>query len=373
MMASWMPNVWARGSPQESAAPDARESSPGPIGELRDGVLAQAIVDTVREPLLVLDKNQRVIAASRSFYENFQVDREDTRGQLLYSLGNGQWAIPALRTLLEKILPEESVMNGYEVEHQFPVIGRRTMLLNARTVISEGNADPAVLLAIEDITDRRTVERELAQLLRQKELLLEEMQHRIANSLQIIASILLLKARSVQSDETRGHLQDAHKRVLSVAAVQQHLQGSGHGEPIAVGPYLTKLCATLASSMIGESGPVTLETKVAGGTVVSSEAVSIGLIVIESVINALKHAFPAGKTDGRIVVAYETNGPAWTLSIADNGVGKPTVGATDAKSGLGTSIVQALAKELQATIDFRSDEHGTTVSIIHAAETASRT
>ena len=129
--------------------------------------------------------------------------------------------------------------------------------------------------------------------MRQKELLLEEMQHRIANSLQIIASILLLKARSVQSEETRGHLQDAHKRVMSVAAVQQHLQASGHGEPIAVGPYLSKLCATLAQSMIGETRPVALETKVSGGTVVSSEAVSIGLIVIESVINALKHAFPA--------------------------------------------------------------------------------
>jgi chemotaxis protein methyltransferase CheR len=122
------------------------------------------------------------------------------------------------------------------------------MLLNARTVISENSADDAMLLAIEDVSERRAHERELEHLVRQKELLLEEMRHRIANSLQIIASILLLKARSVQSDETRGHLQDAHKRVLSVAAVQQHLQGSGHGEPIAVGPYLSKLCATLAAS-----------------------------------------------------------------------------------------------------------------------------
>ena len=203
--------------------------------------------------------------------------------------------------------------------------------------------------------------------MRQKELLLEEMRHRIANSLQIIASILLLKARSVQSDETRGHLQDAHKRVMSVAAVQQHLQASGHGEPIAVGPYLSKLCATLAVSMIGETRPVALETKVSGGTVVSSEAVSIGLIVIESVINALKHAFPQTKTDGRIVVAYDTNGPDWTLSIADNGVGKPHEGAVDATSGLGTSIVQSLAKELDASVDFVSDKHGTTVSIKHVA------
>ena len=154
--------------------------------------------------------------------------------------------------------------------------------------------------------------------------------------------------------------------MLSVAAVQQHLQASGRGEAIAVGPFLAKLCAALAESMIGETRPVSLETKVSGGTVVSSEAVSIGLVVIESVINAVKHAFPQDKTDGRIVVAYETAGSGWTLSIADNGVGKPQEGAADAKSGLGTSIVQALAKELDASVEFVSDQHGTTVSITHA-------
>lgn len=338
----------------------------GPFAAIEDGrALAQAIVDTVREPLLVLDKDLRVIAASRSFYDTFRADPQDTQGRLLYTLGDRQWDIPALRMLLEKILPEQFVMDGYEVEHDFPIIGRRTMLLNARTVFSESNAHTALLLAIEDISERRAVERELAQLMRQKELLLEEMQHRVANSLQIIASILLLKARSVQSDETRGHLQDAHKRVMSVAAVQQHLQASGRGDPIAVSPYLAKLCAALAQSMIGEGRPVSLETKVSGGTVVSREAVSIGLIVTESVINALKHAFPQAHTDGRIVVAYDTNGSDWTLSIADNGVGKPPDGAVDVKAGLGTSIVQALAKELDARVDVVSSRGGTTISISH--------
>ena len=368
-MTSWMTSLRTRGSTREAIASNALTSDVVPFAAIGDA-LAQAIVDTVREPLLVLDRKLRVIAASRSFYETFQVAREETQGRLLYTLGDGQWDIPALRALLGDIVPEESVLDGFEVEHEFPKIGRRTMLLNARTVISETNAHTALLLAIEDISERRASERELQHLLRQKELLLEEMQHRIANSLQIIASILLMKARSVQSEETRGHLQDAHKRVMSVAAVQQHLQASGHGDAIAVGPYLSKLCATLAQSMIGETRPVALETKVSGGTVVSSEAVSLGLIVIESVINSLKHAFPQNKTDGRIVVAYDTSGSGWTLSIADNGVGKPHEGAADAKSGLGTSIVQALAKELDASVDFVSDQHGTTVSIRHAKATS---
>jgi PAS domain-containing protein len=125
----------------------------GPFAAFEDGrALAQAIVDTVREPLLVLDKDLRVIAASRSFYVTFQTDRQDTQGRLVYTLGDGQWDIPALRMLLEKILPEHSVLDGYEVEHEFPNIGRRTMLLNARTVFSERNAHTALLLAIEDIS-----------------------------------------------------------------------------------------------------------------------------------------------------------------------------------------------------------------------------
>ena len=371
-MTSWMTSLRTRSSPQDAIPSDPRVSQLGPFAAIDDGrALAQAIVDTVREPLLVLDKDLRVIAASRSFYETFQADRAETQGRLLYTLGDGQWDIPALRSLLGKIVPEESVLDGFEVEHEFPKIGRRTMLLNARTVVSETNAHTALLLAIEDITERRETERELQHLLSQKELLLEEMQHRIANSLQIIASILLLKARSVQSEETRGHLQDAHKRVMSVAALQKNLQASGHGEAIAVGPYLSKLCGTLAQSMIGETRPVALETKANGGSVVSSEAVSLGLIVIESVINALKHAFPSDKTDGRIVVAYDTSGSGWTLSIADNGVGKPHEGAADAKSGLGTSIVQALANELDAKVEFTSDQYGTTVSITHAKATSS--
>ena len=188
---------------------------------------AQGIVDTVREPVLVLDQELRVIAANRSFYSIFKVSAEHTQGRPLYALGNGQWHIPQLRLLLEEILPEKGVMEGYEVEHAFPGLGHRTMCLNARQVIYEGGADTTILLGIEDVTERRVLAREKDELLRQKDVLLEELQHRIANSLQIIASIILLKARAVQSEETRLHLHDAHKRVMSIAAVQRQLHASG--------------------------------------------------------------------------------------------------------------------------------------------------
>ena len=326
-------------------------------------VLAQAIVDTIREPLLVLDKELRVVAASRSFYLTFKIDRQDVQGRPVYALGNGQWNIPELRLLLEKIGPQRAAMEDYEVQLDFSGLGRRAMLLNARQVFYRGNARTLILLAIEDVTDRRAREREMAELLQQKEMLLQEMQHRVANSLQIIASILLLKARTVQSEETRLHLRDAHQRVMSVAAVQQHLQASGHGEPIEIGPYLSRLCETLAGSMIGDSRLISLKVQAEGGTASSTEAVSIGLIVTELVINALKHAVFGAP--GVIVVAYEVAETNWRLTVSDNGIGKSGGRLDKITPGLGTSIVEALARQLDGRVEISMAPHGTSVSITH--------
>ncbi len=132
-------------------------------------------------------------------------------------------------------------MEGYEVEHEFPGLGSRTICLNARQVFYEGGAGTTILLGMEDVTERRVLEREKDELLQQKDTLFEELQHRIANSLQIIASIILMKARVVQSEETRFHLEDAHKRVLSIAAVQKQLHASGATGAIEIAPYLSQV------------------------------------------------------------------------------------------------------------------------------------
>jgi len=328
--------------------------------------LAQGIVDTVREPILVLDKELRVIAASRSFYSTFKVSPEHTQGRLLYELGDGQWDIPRLRVLLEKIIPEHGVMEGYEVEHEFPGLGHRTMCLNARQVFYEGGAGTNILLSIEDVTKRLILEREKDELLKQKEVLLEELEHRMANSLQIIASIILLKARSVQSEETRLHLQDAHKRVISIAAVQRQLHASAATGPVQIAPYLTDLCGVLASSMIGDIRPISLQVIGEGGSATSRQAESLGLIVTELVMNALKHAFPDEKTEGQITVAYDTAGTNWKLSVSDNGVGRPDGVFAQGKTGLGTGIIKALAQQLGAQVETLAGPMGTTVSITHA-------
>ena len=332
--------------------------------------LAQAIVDTVREPVLVFDKDLRVIAASRSFYAVFKVTPQDTQGRPLHELGDGQWNIPKLRLLLEKIIPEHGVMEGYEVEHEFPGIGLRTMCLNARQVFYEGGADTTILLGIEDVTGQRASEREREDLLRQKDLLLQEMQHRIANSLQIIASIILMKARAVQSEETRLHLRDAHSRVMSIAAVQEHLHAAGARGPVEITPYLSKLCETLATSMIGDLRPISLKVCGDGGNATSRQAECLGLIVTELVMNALKHAFPNDTSDGRIAVQYDTAGTNWRLSVTDNGIGRPDGVFAQEKTGLGTSIVKALAQQLDAHVETLAGPKGTSVSVTRATFSA---
>jgi chemotaxis protein methyltransferase CheR len=326
--------------------------------------LADAIVDTVREPLVVLDRQLRVVAASRSFYQAFAVAPQDTIGRLFYELSDGQWEIPALRKLLEEVIPLHRTVEAYEIEHDFGAGGRRTLLLNAREVFDEADPSLALLLAIEDVTSRRAAEREKDHLLREKEMLLEEMRHRIANSLQIIASILMLKARTVQSDETRRHLEDAHQRVMSVAKVQEQLRVTGYGDRIQIAPYLTKLADSLATSMIGSDRSIRVVVEAGAGTAVSGEAVSIGLIVTELLINAVKHAFP-GARSGTIRVEYHASDEDWRLAVSDDGVGRDGRNGGPPVVGLGTSIVEALARQLDARQEISSGPAGMTVAIIH--------
>src|SRR5689334_5372060 len=121
---------------------------------------AQNIVDTVREPLLILDTTLRVRSANRAFYQTFHVSPGETEGRLIYDLGNGQWDIPDLRTLLEDIVPKSSVFDDFELEHTFPAIGRRVMLLNARK-LQAGRHGELLVLAMEDVTARKRAEEEL--------------------------------------------------------------------------------------------------------------------------------------------------------------------------------------------------------------------
>jgi PAS domain-containing protein len=125
----------------------------------------KTVVDVVREPILILDKDLRVMTANESFYRAFQVEHRDTEGKIVYELGNGQWNIPALRQLLEDILPKNTFFKGFEVSHDFPFIGKKVMILNARRIHKddpEKNFPPIILLAMEDVTEMMMVAETLA-------------------------------------------------------------------------------------------------------------------------------------------------------------------------------------------------------------------
>lgn len=142
-------------------------------------VYVKTVVDIVREPVLILDKDFRVMAANEPFYRTFQVEPRDTEGKVVYKLGNGQWDISALRKLLEDILPKNTFFKGFEVTHKFPVIGLKIMILNAREIHFKGDVDlesypPIILLAMEDVTEMMSIAERLAAHTNQFERLLTE-------------------------------------------------------------------------------------------------------------------------------------------------------------------------------------------------------
>jgi PAS domain-containing protein len=136
----------------------------GPDGDLLWRVAwtyIRTVIDTAHEPFLVLDSNLRVLSANRTFYRFFNVTKKDTETNLVYKLGDGQWNSPALRKLLEKILPKNSFFTGYQVDHAFPGIGRKILLLNARRIYTAKSQLPIMLLAMEDITKQKELEEKL--------------------------------------------------------------------------------------------------------------------------------------------------------------------------------------------------------------------
>jgi len=326
--------------------------------------LALAVIASSHEPLLLLDGASGVVAASHSFCRAFDLDSGSVAGASVFAMGHGEWEVPQLRSLLTATASGDAEIGPYEMDLKGGAHGTRRLVLNAHRLVYDDPGEARVLLAVTDVTDARQSARAQDELLREKAILLQEVQHRIANSLQIIASVLMQSARKVQSGETREQLRIAHHRIVSVAAVQQQLTTSSLGG-VALKSYFTKLCDSLAASMIPDPKRLSLAVT-ADDSVASPEvSVSLGLIVTELVINALKHAFPHHRR-GRVAVSYAGGETGWTLSVADNGIGMPANPA-DAKPGLGTSIIEALARQLSARISVTNARPGTAVSIVHTA------
>ena len=324
--------------------------------------LALAVVVSSTAPLLLLDKDLTVVAASTSFCETFQLDPVKSQGGKFAELGQGEWRVPQLLSLLKATAGGFAEVQGYEMDLARAGREPRCLVVNAKKLAYAEPSDIWMILSIADVTDARAAEKLKENLLREKDVLLQELHHRVANSLQIIASVLLQSARKVQSEETRLHLHDAHHRVMSVASLQQQLAASKLGD-VELRPYFTALCESIGASMIRDRDQLRLDVTTDDSITTADTSVSLGLIVTELVINALKHAFPENR-QGRIQVDYHSRGPNWNLSVSDDGVGMPDAPG-ETKPGLGTGIVQALALQLGGKVSVAAGNPGTKVSVEH--------
>jgi two-component sensor histidine kinase len=323
--------------------------------------LALALVASSDAPILLLDGELNVVAASASFGRAFQIDPGAAEGRSLFALGAGEWDVPQLRSLLRVTLSGAAQVDAYEMDLKRPDREPRRLVITAHQLDHGDPLKVRLLLSVCDVTDARLAERLKDDLLREKAILYQELQHRVANSLQIIASVLMQSARRIPSEHTRSYLYDAHSRVMSVAALQSQLVASRVGE-VQLRAYFTELCQSIGASMIQDHDKLKLRVEADESVALADASVSLGLIVTELVINALKHAFPRDR-GGDILVSYKSRASEWTLSVRDDGVGMP-VGQPPSK-GLGTSIVEALAKQLHATVEMSDAEPGTRVAIVH--------
>lgn len=290
---------------------------------LRAGhVQAQGIVDTIADPLLVLDSSLCVQSASRAFFETFKVDRYETIGQPLYELGNGQWNIPDLRRLLVEVIPKATAVVNYEVEHDFPGLGPRIMLLTARTVAHQGNASHTMLLSITDATD--SLKRAAA-----KDMLFGELRHRVKKLLglaQAIARQTATTGRTAEDfrDEFLGRfraLTEAH----DVAFGGQSETGLRRLVDRILAPFATPESVVVSGDGDVDLGPQAL--------------LSLSLVLHELTTNAAKYG-ALSVSGGQVHVDWTTDAANAELRLTWVEKGGPPVAPPD-RQGYGTQLIES--------------------------------
>ena len=330
--------------------------------------LALSLIAASVAPVLLLDGDLTIVAASQSFREAFNVGPEDIPGASLADLGNGEWHSPQLWSLLKATAYGQASIRACEMDLT-SFQGVRRLVLNAQRLSHGNGVGVRLLLSVQDVTEARADARQKDDLIRDKAILVEEMQHRVANSLQIIASVLMQSVRTVGSDESRDHLRDAHQRIMSVAAVQRQLAGSELSD-VELRGYFTDLCRSIGDSMIRDRNRITLSVSVDDSIASSGRSVSLGLIVTELVINAIKHAFPHNR-EGQITVDYGAHGDGWVLMVCDDGVGV-SKDPEEAEAGWGSGIIKALANQLDAVVNQADGKPGLRVSITHTLKSTDK-
>lgn len=302
---------------------------------------AEAIVETVREPLLVLDRNFTVKKANSSFFKMFKVPKAGTIGRSIFSLGNKQWDMPALRKMLSRVSFKGTAFEGLEVERKFPVIGEKTMLLNGRRILM---GEHMLLLAVEDITERKHADISLRRSLEEKEVLLKEVYHRVKNNLQVVSSLLTLQSKYVKDKKYAEMFLESQNRIKSMALVHEKLYQSGNLAKIDLDGYIVTLAEELSNFYGAVKGRVAVKVLPGGVHLSLATAIPCGLIINELLTNSLKYAFPGGKK-GRIIISLLPAGRGeFELTVKDSGVGLPDAQQAGKTASLGLHLVTLLAE-----------------------------
>ena len=321
------------------------------IESKRNWQLTQSIVDTIRDPLVVLEQDMTIVTASRAFLTMFGITEAETRGRRVSELGQHQWDVPALRHLMEKVLPENKPIESFEIEDDFPGLGRRVFNLNARKISRPGNHSHRMLLVFEDITDRKQRERDALSLT-------NEISHRIKNNLQVIVGLISFETRSTAMPCVQGY-KAMQARIGAIAQLYDLISQSSRGRTVAVDAYLREIAKNMSASLLGNISDITIEVNAEALEIDPDRAVPFGLLVNELATNAIKHAFPDGT--GTIVLSVEQVGDQIELTVADDGVGMKEKDSARISEKRGSDYVAIFVRQLGGTIVPSSSEGTGTV------------
>jgi len=286
---------------------------------------AEAIVETVREPLVILNHNLRVVSANKAFYETFQATPQETEDRLIYDLGEGQWNIPKLRELLDNILPAHSTFRDFEVVHEFARVGRKVMLLNAREVFDANAQARTILLAIEDTTDRKRTEDALKATNAELQNFAYALTHDLQEPVRMVVNFTQLLAREhegklgEQSDKFIGYSVEGALRIEALLKAlltywETTEQGQDSFGAVDCNGVLAKTLANL-QAVIAESGAIVTSEPL---PTVVGEQVMLMQVFRNLIANSIKYRSQATP---KIHIAARRDAEEWLFSVEDNGIG----------------------------------------------------
>ena len=320
-------------------------------------IYAENIIETMREPLLVLDENLKILSANRSFYATFKVKPEATVGSYIYDLGNRQWDIPPLRLLLERILPRKTHFDDFEVEHDFPSIGHKIMMLNARQIYHEEIGRRMILLVIEDITEMRKLEREKRNIF---SMFAHDMKNPLLVSEGFLSRIILGKAGTL-TEKQLNYLKIAQSELGKVSLlISNFLEFSRYeaGEfksvftPVDMQAEILKNIEAEKIEAEKKQITISLEPSDSANSVVHADAAMINRLIRNLLDNAIKHT----DSGGVVTVRVTDRGTEILVSVKDTGTGIPKdhlpyifdafyrVDRNSKGSGLGLAITRTIVE-----------------------------